>query len=94
MSETTASAGQDDVLAAFHGEIEPVRLSPAYRAGILLVAVVMVLLPLVYIGLIGLVGYGVYLHTIHNTWLLASGRGRGKLMVVLIYFAPLIVGAF
>ncbi|MCE9556994.1 MAG: M48 family metallopeptidase [Planctomycetes bacterium] len=92
MAESAASAKQEDVLAAFHGQIEPVRLPLAYRFGILLVAVVMVLLPLIYVALIGLVGYGVYYHMTHNVWLLGSGRGRGKLMVVLIYIAPLVVG--
>ena len=48
---------EEIVLGAFQGEIEEVKVPFTYRFGILLVALVMVLLPLIYIGMIGLVGY-------------------------------------
>jgi Zn-dependent protease with chaperone function len=84
---------QREILAAFQGNIEPIRVPAAYRLGILLVAVVMVILPLIYIAIIGLVGYGVYYHAINHTGLLAMGTGRVRLMVALIYLAPIIIGA-
>lgn len=83
---------QTEVLSAFTGDIEPVRVPITYRLGILLVTEVMVLLPLLYIGIIGLVAYGVYYHAINHVGMLESGRGRGKIMVFLAYLAPMIVG--
>ena len=38
---------------AFPSAIEPVRIAPAYRFGIVVVSVVMVLLPVIYLGIIG-----------------------------------------
>ena len=35
---------QQEILSAFRGDVEPVSVSPAYRLGILLVAIVMVIL--------------------------------------------------
>ena len=52
------------VLAAFGGRIEPVRPTILYRLWILIVAAVMVLLPLVYLGIIGLVVAAVVYHAI------------------------------
>ncbi|HUT94150.1 MAG TPA: M48 family metalloprotease [Thermoguttaceae bacterium] len=84
---------EQEVLGAFQGEIAPVRVSITYRFGILLVALLMVLLPLAYVGLIGLVGYLVYLHAVYDTAVLGMGVGRGRLMALIVYVAPLVVGA-
>jgi Zn-dependent protease with chaperone function len=82
-----------DVLAAFQGAIDPVEAPAAYRLGILLVAIVMVILPLVYVGLIVLVGYLVYLHAVNDTAILSmAGRGRGAFLALLVYLAPMITG--
>src|SRR5262249_44618384 len=56
-----------EILDAFQGNIQPVTSSASYRLGILLVAVVMVLLPLLYVALIGLTAYGVYYHAVNHT---------------------------
>jgi len=77
---------------AFKGDIKPVRKSIMYRVGILLVTLVMVILPLVYVGLIGLTGYAVYYHAVNHTEMLQYGRGRGKIAVFLAYLAPLVIG--
>ena len=83
---------QQEILAAFQGEIAPVRVPLTYRLGILLVTVVMVLLPLIYIALIALVCWAVYLHMVNDTGMLGAARGRAALIVLLAYLAPLIVG--
>lgn len=71
--------------------IERVHTSPLYLFWLLTTAVVMVLLPLVYVGLIGLVAYGIYYHATVNIGILSSGSGmRGR---VLVYVAPLVAGA-
>lgn len=89
----SARPSPQSIVKAFQGDIEPVRTTATYRLGILAVFVVMVLLPLVYVALIGAVGYLVYWHTVNNVGILQHGRGKGKLMVVLVYLAPLIVGS-
>ena len=69
------------LLNSFDGAIEPVKTSAGYRIGILVVTVVMLLLPLIYIGLICLVGYGVYWHVIHNAGMLDNDlRGKAKIL--------------
>ena len=80
------------VMAGFTGPIKLVKTSLLYRIGILLVAAVMVILPLVYVGLIGLVAYGVYWHMVNNVGIVGAVRGRGAAFTLLIYVAPLIVG--
>jgi Zn-dependent protease with chaperone function len=91
---------ETDVLRAFDGSISPVRVPMACRAGILLIASVMVLLPLIYLSLIGATGYAVYWHAAHRTDLLTAdvgGTGRDTLLVtllsVLLYLAPMIIGS-
>ena len=84
LSPDPARAKAARIAAAFRGAIEPVKLSPLYRLGLVLVAVTMVLLPLAYIGLIGVVGYGLYLHA---TGGIGSTGGSPFL-----YVAPLAVG--
>lgn len=56
-----------EILGGFQGHLDPIRLPGRYRLGIALVAMVMVLLPLVYVALIGLVGYGTWLYGEHST---------------------------
>jgi Zn-dependent protease with chaperone function len=82
-----------EVLAAFQGSFTSVPQPLLYRLGALLVAVVMVLLPMIYIALIGVVCYAVYYHTVNHTGMLGEASGRGAAVVFLAYLAPLIVGS-
>ena len=82
----------DDILDAFEGSIEPVKRPFTYHLAELLVAVVMIILPIFYLALIGLVGWCVWYHTMTNTWILEEGRGRGKVMAVVVYLAPIVIG--
>jgi Zn-dependent protease with chaperone function len=68
-------------------------VSLAYRLGILLTALFMVLLPLVYIGLICLLGLAIFWHLTNNHVILGQVRGRATLFAFLIYVAPAFVGA-
>lgn len=81
---------QQVLLGAFRGEIKPVRVSVIYRLGLLLVALVMVLLPLIYVGMIGLAGYGLHYHATRNDTLL---DGDGGIVSMFLFIAPLVVGA-
>jgi Zn-dependent protease with chaperone function len=87
-TSSTDDALAREVLAAFRGSIKPVRSSLTYKLGLLLVAVVMLVLPAVYLALIGLVIYGVGLHLVSNLWLM----DRPGLYTLILYVAPLIMG--
>ena len=82
-----------EILDAFHGHIPPVRTPISYRLGILLVAFVMVVLPLIYVSIIVLVGWAVCYHAVHDTAIVSMGRGRGSILALLIYVAPMVIGA-
>lgn len=83
------------LLNSFDGAIEPVKTSAGYRIGIAIVTLVMLLLPVIYIGLICLVAYGVYWHTIHNVGIMDNEmRGRAKIGPVLLYITPMVTGSF
>lgn len=89
--EPAGRAIRDRMLAALEGRAEPVRVSVLYRLGLLLVAVVMVLLPALYVGLIGLACYGLYYHaTEHLSILSHAGSSR---WAILVYVGPLVAGA-
>lgn len=100
MIETTEALGQDhdawqqELLEAFQGSIAPVQIPWSYRLGILLAVLVMIALPLIYIGLIVAVGYSIYYHLTHHGAMLESGSsGRGRAMMVLAYAAWPVVGS-
>ena len=64
---------------AFSETIAPTRLSAAYRCGLIVVAVAMLLLPLLYLALIAVTAWLVWLHVTHDTWILGSGaRSRPR----------------
>ena len=88
------------VNAAFSGSrIEPVKVSGLYKTGIALVALLMVLLPVIYLVLIVAVATGVWHHAVSNTGIItataqSSGRQSGKAMIlgVLLYLTPILSG--
>jgi Zn-dependent protease with chaperone function len=69
------------------GETRPKRVSLLYKLGLAAVALVMVLLPIIYVGIIVLVAYGVYEHAVHPRYQLGGGT-----LALLGYVAPIIVG--
>jgi Zn-dependent protease with chaperone function len=89
------SSTRADILAGFQGNLERVKPSFFYLMGLLLVATVMLLLPLLYVGLIVLIGYGVYYHAAHHAAIIgpATGRGVSVLVRLLVYTAPIVVGS-
>jgi hypothetical protein len=84
-----------DLYAPFEGtRLEPIRLSPLYRIGLVLVMIMMVLLPLIYISLIALIAYGVWFHATNNTGILSASHGgrsssKGALFA---YLTPIVAG--
>lgn len=72
------------------GRIEPVRASAGYRAGLLLVAMTMLVLPVLYVGLVGLVCFGLYWHATHDIDQSAFIGYAGPLIIGMIVLAFLI----
>jgi Zn-dependent protease with chaperone function len=83
---------QRELLAAFQGDIPRVRVSVLYRCGIALSAIMMVMLPLVYVAMIGLTAFGVYYHAAHDDGMLNAREGAPILMVGLLYAGPIVAG--
>lgn len=69
------------------GRVSPVPVSLFYKIGLAAVALVMVLLPVLYVGIIVLVAYAVYRHAIHPWYSLGGGW-----IGLMGYAAPIIVG--
>ncbi len=92
---TTATRTPAQILAAFDDYIEPVKPTPLYRFWIVVVAGVMLLLPLIYLGLIALVGWLVLYHATNNTGILEqAGGGRKGQGAFMVYAAPILAGGF
>jgi Zn-dependent protease with chaperone function len=90
-----ASTDAQEILGQLVGQIEPVRSPWGYKASILLVAVVMILLPMAYVGLIVGVFYLLYLHAVHDAGMLSvkHASGNSEVYLFLLYMAPLLAGA-
>jgi Zn-dependent protease with chaperone function len=61
--------------------------------GILISTTIMVLLPILYLMLIAGVGYALYYHLVNHSMILGWGRGRGRAVMVLLFFGPPVAGA-
>jgi len=81
-----------DDLYSLSGRIEPTRLSWAYRAGLVVVAIAMLILPLVYLGLIVAAVGAVWWHLTANTWIV-TGRGSGGIWRLIAYLGPAVAGS-
>lgn len=69
------------------GETRPKSVSILYRLGLAAVALMMVSLPIIYVGIIVLVAWGLYEHVLH--WPYQIGGG---MLALLGYLTPIIVG--
>src|SRR5688500_12797224 len=69
---------------AFEGQLEPRRLSVGYHIGLAAIAVMMVLLPLVYLGIIGGACWAVWYHATHHVGMFAHVRGRAAAVVGIV----------
>jgi len=79
------------ILAAFRGEIEPVRPTHLYRLWIVVVAAVMLLLPVVYMAIIGLIVYALCLHVVYDFGVFQTLRDSRA--AVAAYVGPIVAGA-
>jgi len=89
MPAAASVPGPDDLMKLLDGDLKTGRQSPLYTLGALVVAIVMVLLPVIYLALIAAVGYLTYLHAVENVGILNGGGMRGRLLA---YLGPLFAG--
>lgn len=91
--EATPSLSDESILQAIQSTIPPVPTTLQYRIALLLVAVLMVLLPMIYIGLIGLTSWGIYWHAVNNVSIFqVKVHGKGGLLLFLLYTGPIVTG--
>ena len=76
-------------LASFTGGTTLSRPSVPYRLGLAVVALLMVLLPAIYVGLILLAGWAVWYHATNGLFILQRG---GSWFGLLLYLGPIVVG--
>ena len=89
-----ADSAVPQLLGSFNGSIKPVRSTFFYQISTIVVAVLMICLPLVYLAITIGAGYGVYWYAINATDVLEAGRGKGRILAVVIgYLGPLVAGS-
>lgn len=80
-------------LAALQQRLRRPPVSLLYVAGLGLVTLAMLVLPLVYLAVVGAAGYAVYWHATRGFWWhSAPGGFRIRFLVVLVYLALLVIG--
>lgn len=79
----------------FNGQVGSIGVSVGYQAGLVIVAIAMVMLPVIYLGLIAATGLGVYWHAVEHIEILTNYRGGLWALFgrTLLYAGPLIAGA-
>ena len=87
-------ASEAELLAAISGPIEAVPTTLSYRFAAVLVAFLMILLPMIYIGIICLSIVGVFYYAIHGTAIFQTETrsSRGGAGLFLLYIGPLLIG--
>jgi len=77
------------------GTMRPVGTTLAYRLSLAMVGLMMILLPLTYLGMIAGIGGGVWWHLVHNVRVLSNHglRGKAAAIPILAYVGPAVIGA-
>lgn len=73
--------------------MEPTKISWLYQAGLGVVALAMVLLPVIYISLIVAMGGAVWWHVEHDLVIFEHVRGRAIILAAVLYAAPAVAGS-
>lgn len=87
---TSPEASQ--LVDGIRGKIAPVSTPMTYRVAMLVAAIVMILLPLIYITLVLSILYGVYVYATNATSLFNGVRGRGVVAAGIAYLGPIVAG--
>jgi Zn-dependent protease with chaperone function len=78
---------------AFDGNLERVRTTFGYRVGIVLVAFMMVLLPVVYVAIIALTAWLTMKWPGYASGMFRHARGRGAIVIVVVFITAILAGA-
>ena len=62
LSKPTQQLVMQEILAAFEGEIQPVKRTIGYTVGLLILALAMLILPALYLGMIAVIAHLLFLH--------------------------------
>lgn len=82
------------ILGSFGGPIQPVKRPRTYFFGLAASALVMVILPLLYVLLVAGIVSLIIAHAVFDLWIFeANVRGRGAILLVLVYAGPIVAGA-
>ena len=83
-----------ELLANVNGVVSPARVLVFYRLGLFLVTLLMLALPLIYLGLTIAAAWGVWHYATHFAFLLASTRFgvHVYLLKLVLYFSPIFAG--
>jgi Zn-dependent protease with chaperone function len=87
----TSHSRDESILAAVDVRVEPVRLTFFYQAGLFAVAILMLLLPVIYIALIVCVGYGVWYYSEYGL-VIFEAHAVPFIIQLLGYVVPLVAG--
>jgi len=93
-AEKLDQIGAAELKEALAGAVTRRRISVFYQAGLVLVALFMVLLPVAYLAFVALVAYCTYWYALHARVLLTTFSGGFYLLFIktILYIAPLIAG--
>lgn len=86
-------ARREKLLAAIERKIDPVKTPVQYKLALLLSAIIMVLLPVIYVAIACAFAAIVYYHAIYSVAIFQNVRGRGVILAAILYVGPLIAGA-
>jgi len=92
MSGSGSGAAEERILAASDVSIAPIRLTWPYQLGLFAVAMLMLLLPLIYLGVIVMVGYGTWQYAVAGMALIAQMDKPPVLVTLVVYVTPLVAG--
>jgi Zn-dependent protease with chaperone function len=82
----------DQAVESIAAPMPRIRKSIGYRLAALGVGLGMLLLPMLYVALIVGVGAAIVYHAVYDVGMLGLGRGRGALVFLVLYIAPIIIG--
>ena len=85
-------ARRQSMLGAIERRINPVKTPLQYKLALLLSAVIMVLLPVIYVAIACAFAFVVYYHAVNSIGIFNHVRGKGVIMAAIIYVGPLIAG--
>ena len=88
------TAQEQQILASFSGRIKPVPISLGYGIALAWVAILMVLLPLIYVGITGGVAWCWWWYAVNGQALFSGGHHGSYSVkgVLLAYLGPLVIG--